>query len=83
LVVVSGCQIERAANKFGSDGLYGVVHRDPQDVSGAEGGEQKEHREPANRTANPELLWPQASAELCSAWTGEGARPHTSAVQQH
>src|ERR1019366_2722027 len=28
--------------------------------------------------ANPELLWPRAAAELRSAWTGEGARPHTS-----
>ena len=28
-------------------------------------------------TPNPELLWPQATAELRSARTGEGARPHT------
>jgi hypothetical protein len=27
--------------------------------------------------ADPELLWPQAATELRSAWTGEGARPHT------
>jgi MFS family permease len=27
--------------------------------------------------ANPELRQPQATAELRSAWTGEGARPHT------
>src|SRR3977135_425226 len=28
--------------------------------------------------ASPEsLLWAEESAELCSAWTGEGARPHT------
>jgi hypothetical protein len=27
---------------------------------------------------NPELLWPPKTAELRSAWTGEGARPHTS-----
>src|SRR6266404_6060825 len=27
--------------------------------------------------ASPEsLLWAEESAELCSAWTGEGARPH-------
>jgi MFS family permease len=28
--------------------------------------------------ANPELLRPRAAAELRLAWTGEGARPHTS-----
>jgi MFS family permease len=28
--------------------------------------------------ANPKLLRPRAAAELRSAWTGEGARPHTS-----
>src|SRR5208337_2760550 len=28
--------------------------------------------------ANQELLWPPAAAELRLAWTGEGARPHTS-----
>ena len=28
--------------------------------------------------ANPELLCPPGAAELRSAWTGEGARPHTS-----
>src|SRR5580658_6767672 len=27
--------------------------------------------------ANPKLPWPQAAAEPGSAWTGEGARPHT------
>ncbi len=27
---------------------------------------------------DPELRWPQTAAELRSAWTGEGARPHTS-----
>ncbi len=27
--------------------------------------------------ASPTLLWPLATAELRSAWTGEGARPHT------
>src|SRR5258708_2547662 len=27
--------------------------------------------------ANPELPWPPTTAELRSAWTGEGARPHT------
>jgi MFS family permease len=33
---------------------------------------------PLGEGAYPELLRPQASAELRSAWTGEGARPHTS-----
>jgi hypothetical protein len=28
--------------------------------------------------AHLEMLWPRAAAELRSAWTGEGARPHTS-----
>ena len=52
---------------------------DPQDVGGADGGEQKEHCEAACRMANPELLGPQAAAELRSAWAGEAARPHTGA----
>jgi hypothetical protein len=36
---------------------------------------------PSGAIANPELLWPQAAAELRSAWTGEGARPHTSRLR--
>jgi len=31
----------------------------------------------ARAVANPEVLWPQASAELRSAWTSGGTRPHT------
>ena len=67
-----------AANVFGGDGLDGVVDRDLQDVGGAEGGERRARKQQC-RIANPELLWPQAVAELRSAWTGEGARPHTNA----
>jgi len=32
--------------------------------------------------ANPELLWPQAAAELRSAWTAEGGRPYASEAEQ-
>src|SRR6202045_148947 len=36
---------------------------------------------PAGEGAYPQLLRPQTSAELRSAWTGEGARPHTSRAE--
>ena len=78
LIVVGGRRCERAANVFGGDGLNRVVDCDPQDVGGAEGGEQKEHCDAAGRMANPKLPRPPATAELRSAWTGEGARPYTS-----
>ena len=74
--MIGGSESERAANVFGGDGLDGVVDGDLSDVGGAEGGGKKEHGE-ASCVANPELMWPPAAAELRSAWTGEGARPHT------
>jgi hypothetical protein len=42
LIVVGSRRCEGAANVLGGDGLDGVIHCDPQDVGGADGGEQEE-----------------------------------------
>jgi len=81
LIVVGGCRCEGAANVFGGNGLNGVIYCDPQDVGGADGGEDKKQCEAAGRMANPELPWARAAAELRSAWTGEDARPYTGASE--
>ncbi len=48
-------------------------------IASAHENKHRDHECGGLQAANgPELLWPQATAELRSAWTGEGARPHTS-----